>query len=145
MIRKAVAGDIEKIAQIYRDAYSEEPYLDKWKLNFLIPELERELEKNEFRVAEVDKKIAGVVIYYTYDWYDGKAAYIQDIAVSRKFRRNGVAKSLMSTVESECRGLGVKRIVFDVHTGASKAISLYKKLGYAGNSMIQMEKELRDK
>ncbi len=141
-IRKAVAEDIEEIAQIYRDSYLQATHLNNRGLDFLVPELQKELGEKEFRVAEVDGKIAGVAIYYLYQGYDGITAYVQYLAVSERFRRNGVAASLMEKVESECQGLKVKRILLDVNKKALEARALYEREGYKENGMIQMEKEL---
>ncbi|HTZ41760.1 MAG TPA: GNAT family N-acetyltransferase [Candidatus Omnitrophota bacterium] len=141
MIRKAVPADIEKIAQIYADAYSE-IHQKESSLDFLIPEISQDLKENEFRIAEVDGKVAGVIIYYTYQGYDEPTAYLKFLGILEEFRRNGIGKSLINTMESECRTKGIKKILLDVNSKSSKARALYNSLGYAENGMIQMEKEL---
>lgn len=145
MIRKAVPEDVEQVARIYKDVYSEAPYFNTLEMSLLISGLREQIEKREFRVAEeANKEIVGFIVYSLL-WYGGKTAYVQDLLVSKEFRGNGIAKSLMSTVESECRELGVERIVLDVNRKASKALKLYETLGYAENGTIEMEKELKDK
>ncbi|MDA8227510.1 MAG: GNAT family N-acetyltransferase [Desulfitobacterium hafniense] len=67
--------------------------------------------------------------------------YINDLAVSEKYRNNGVASLLLKHIEVMAREMGAAKIELAVHVFSSNAIQLYRKNGYSPRA-IRMEKEL---
>ena len=55
---------------------------------------------------------------------------ILKIAVSKSFRKIGIAKELMKEIEELSIQLQRKKIILEVREGNNSAITLYKKLGY---------------
>ena len=61
---------------------------------------------------------------------EGRTAYIVTLDVAPPFRRRGLARTLMSEVESRALTAGANEIALHVFTGNAAAISLYESLGY---------------
>jgi ribosomal protein S18 acetylase RimI-like enzyme len=141
IIRKAKSGDLKDIAEIYRKAYSESPYYEKWNRKMALERVRDELEDGKIYVAEVEKKIAGFIAFSTYEWFDGRWGYIDDFAMLKEYRGRGIGKMLMKKVEDDLRKTGVRTIDLRVHRKA-KAFNMYKKLKYKENGYIDLEKKL---
>ena len=60
---------------------------------------------------------------------------ILKIAVSKSFRKIGIAKELMKEIEELSIQLQRKKIILEVREGNNSAITLYKKLGYKVNGI----------
>jgi ribosomal protein S18 acetylase RimI-like enzyme len=142
IIRKAKSSDLEYVAEIYKKAYSERPYLEKWNKGMLVKKLKEDSKTTEIYVADTDKRVVGFIMFSIYDWYNGKWAYIEDFAILKEYRGMGLGKSLMERVETDCKNAHVKRILLDVYKKAN-AINLYTELGYKENGYVTMEKKLR--
>lgn len=142
IIRRAKRSDLEQIAEIYRKAYSEPPYYERWNKKMALERIRDELEEGKIYVAEVDNKVAGFIAFSTYDWFDGKWGYIDDFAMLKEYRGMGIGTALMKKVEDDLRK--AKAIVIDlrVHKKA-KAYNMYKKLKYKENGYVDMEKRLK--
>ena len=85
-IRKATEKDLRAIKKIYQEIYAERPYKEKWKPLLLKKKLKDMLTWMKTFVAVDKKKLAGFVFFYTYDWPDGKRAYIEDFGVAKEQR-----------------------------------------------------------
>ena len=84
---------------------------------------------------------------------DGAVADVLTVTVINGFRRQGIAKRLISDIESYCQTKGSSAIMLEVATENAAAISLYQKLGYSqistrsnyygtGKDALVMQKEL---
>jgi ribosomal protein S18 acetylase RimI-like enzyme len=56
--------------------------------------------------------------------------YVTDVVTERKCRRQGIAATLMSVLESHAIQQGAKYLVLNVATENAAALSFYRKLGY---------------
>ena len=61
---------------------------------------------------------------------DGAVADVLTVTVINGFRRQGIAKKLISDIESYCQTKGSSAIMLEVATDNAGAISLYENLGY---------------
>jgi len=84
---------------------------------------------------------------------DGAVADVLTVTVINGFRRQGIAKKLISDIESYCQTKGSSAIMLEVAVDNTGAISLYKNLGYvqistrnnyygSGKDALVMQKEL---
>jgi len=69
--------------------------------------------------------------------------YVSNLITFEKFKRQGIAKKLLSEVEKIALNKKMKQMVLDVEKENSPAISLYKSLGYVicNNFHIKSKKE----
>jgi ribosomal-protein-alanine N-acetyltransferase len=84
---------------------------------------------------------------------DGAVADVLTVTVINGFRRQGIAKRLISDLESYCQTKGSSAIMLEVARDNAGAISLYENLGYvqvstrsnyygSGKDALVMQKEL---
>lgn len=70
-----------------------------------------------------------------------KFAYVHDLAVLERFRRQGIASRLMDYVEKYAIERGATMIELAVHLFSEDAIKMYDKIGFSTRAM-RMEKDL---
>jgi len=90
-------------------------------------------EKDHFRcfVAESEEYgIVGMALYFfAYFTWVGKSIYLEDIIVSREFRKRGIGALLMKRVMKEAMDASCKRVRWQVLDWNEPAISFYRKCG----------------
>ena len=120
MIRKMTMDDIEQVIAIDR-------------VSFSLPWPERsfrfELTDNPASrcwVAEVDGKIAGMVVV----WLIVDEVHVATIATHPDFRRQGIAKNLLSHALQHLSNEGAQSSFLEVRASNLAAQELYRKFGY---------------
>ncbi|HQJ14589.1 MAG TPA: GNAT family N-acetyltransferase [Bacteroidales bacterium] len=90
-------------------------------------------ERDYFRcfVAEsADHGIVGMALYFfAYFTWVGKSLYLEDIIVSKQFRKRGIGEALMKRVMREAWEENCKRVRWQVLDWNEPAISFYRKSG----------------
>ena len=90
-------------------------------------------ERDYFRcfVAEsADHGIVGMALYFfAYFTWVGKSLYLEDIIVSKQFRKGGIGEALMKRVMREAWEENCKRVRWQVLDWNEPAISFYRKSG----------------
>lgn len=83
-----------------------------------------------FFVAETEKGIVGIALYYTaYSTWKGKTIFLEDLVVTESMRRSGIGKMLFNAVAREAKEVGAKRFKWQVLDWNEPAIAFYKKIG----------------
>ncbi|PIQ21813.1 MAG: GNAT family N-acetyltransferase [Cytophagales bacterium CG18_big_fil_WC_8_21_14_2_50_42_9] len=83
----------------------------------------------EFFVAEAENKVVGLCLYYmAYSTWKGKMLFLEDLVVTRTYRRYGVGKKLFDAFARRAQELGAKRLKWQVLEWNEPAIAFYKKL-----------------
>ena len=120
MIRKMTLDDIEQVIAIDR-------------LSFSLPWPERsfrfELTDNPASrcwVAEVDGKIAGMIVV----WLIVNEVHVATIATHPDFRRQGIAKNLLSHALQHLSTEGAQSSFLEVRASNLAAQEMYRKFGY---------------
>jgi ribosomal protein S18 acetylase RimI-like enzyme len=170
-IRAAAIGDAEPAAQLIFEAIHDIAYqltgeTTQEEAVKALAELFRE-EGNRFSskqilAAEVDGKIAGIILCYygsEADRLDAPVAerlrkrtgnpnppidkeadedeyYIDSIAVFPEYRGRGIAKALLSAAEKAGAALGYGRIALNVEYGNESAARLYQSIGYLSDKTV---------
>jgi ribosomal-protein-alanine N-acetyltransferase len=104
-----------------------------------------------FELAISDNEIVGYVGVFAPG--GGAVADLLTVTVVNGFRRQGIAKKLISDIESYCQTKGSSAIMLEVAVDNTGAISLYENLGYlqvstrsnyygSGKDALVMQKEL---
>lgn len=120
MIRKMTLDDIEQVIAIDRESFS-------------LPWPERsfrfELTDNPASrcwVAEVDGKIAGMIVV----WLIVDEVHVATIATHPDFRRQGIAKNLLSYALQHLSTEGAQSSFLEVRASNLVAQEMYRKFGY---------------
>jgi GNAT superfamily N-acetyltransferase len=84
-------------------------------------------------VAEVDGEIAAMALWFlSFSTWDGVAGiYVEDLFVRNRFRRRGLARTLLATLAAECVDRGYTRLSWAVLNWNANAIALYDGIGAA--------------
>jgi len=98
----------------------------------LVPELRRRHWMRGL-LAYVDGEPAGLAICIEgFSTFACKPLLnIHDLAVARRFRRQGIAKQLLARIEIIARGMGCCKVTMEVLEGNTIAQSAYRACGYA--------------
>ncbi len=142
IIHSAKKSDAKSLLKIFdaivgHDKYNITTLADVEKLNMTVEKEEKYIEEhnkdgNLVILAEVDKKVAGMLNIENGDRQRIAHVGTLHISVVKKYRRNGVGKALMETViEWASDHLVIEKIGLGVFSNNVGAINLYKKLGFA--------------
>ncbi len=83
----------------------------------------------DFFVAEYERKIVGMALYYyKYSTWKGKCIYLDDIVVTEKYRNMGIGYELMKALIKLAGEEGVRKLEWQVLKWNVSAIEFYKKL-----------------
>ena len=90
--------------------------------------MEKELKTGQalFLVAEVDKRIVGVVL----GTHDGRKGWINRLAVVKEFRRQNIASKLAAAVETRLKEQGIDVIACLIEPENSISRTFFSKIGY---------------
>ena len=130
-IESCTKNHIETCASLLAAVYAEPEYGEKWKDNDACDYLNRfyKIEPSGCFVAIKNEEIIGAVFSYSYPWQAETLVYIQELFVSTKYRKLGVAKSLLKNV-----GNGKTVKVWLVASDSTSASGFYKKMGFKKDS-----------
>lgn len=130
-IRKGVKSDLSQVLDLIKELaiYENAPN----EVIVTIEEMENDgFGKNpifEFFVAEVEKKIVGISLYYIkYSTWKGKCVFLEDIIVTKQFRKHGIGKKLFDEMVNVSKKLKVHRLEWQVLDWNEPAIKFYEKI-----------------
>ena len=142
IIKKAEKTDINKIAEIFRKGYIEEPYNEKWTEENSLKKIKDYYNGSKVLVIAENNNIIGFLIYYKMIWDNKIKLYINEIVVLKEFRNQGIGTRLLNEAEKAAEKENINNIELASHI-KSKAFQLYKKLGYKESGLVIMEKIIK--
>lgn len=133
---------LEDIAGLFVDAYSDEPYNEKWNTKNAIKRIKDFSSKcHEFCFyIEEDKKPSGVILCQTIEWDDGLHLVIEDTAIRKDLRGRGLGKLFYKEVEKRAKEKGISCIDILVNKKNAGAMNFWKEMGFLGGAYVQMSK-----
>ena len=120
MIKKATKYDIARIVEIEKDSFP-----DPWEEQLFRGTLDS--RDKYFFVDAMGNDIAGYAIFEKV--FD--EGHITNLAVSKHYRRKGVATRLVNKMLDLAKGMGIKEIFLEVSESNEAARKLYSKFGFA--------------
>lgn len=131
-VRKGTIDDLPQVHALIKELaeYERAPQ----EVTTTVLEMERdgfgENPVYKFFVAEGEKGIVGIALYYTaYSTWKGRTLYLEDLVVTEFMRRTGVGRKLFNAVAQEAKDTGAKRFRWQVLDWNEPAIAFYKKIG----------------
>jgi len=127
-IREALPADFGTIIAMWHsiDRHTELPDEPNYLQQF------HDFSPDLFLVAEADGRIVGSVI----GGWDGWRGHIARLVADPALRRKGIARRLVSEIESRLRARGARRIYALVDRRSRPAIPFWESAGYAENEDI---------
>ena len=142
-IQKATKKDLKETGELMIKEFSKSPFNEKAKLKDVLKSLEFYFKIGEIYIVTDKKEIAGVLVFKIEQYWEGNVLIIEDLAVSDKFKKQGVGKSLMNFAEDYAKERGIKRILFSTNQ-KSPSVDFYKKIGYKiSKDRIEMSKKIK--
>ena len=120
-LRKWKYEDIMSIAALEKQCFS-----DPWSFRMLADTFFG--ENVITAVAEEEGQLAD----YGFAVLAGEDADIANVAVAPAFRRRGIARQILESLEKRAASAGVGRIFLEVRVSNAPAMALYLKCGYVG-------------
>jgi GNAT superfamily N-acetyltransferase len=147
VIRQAGAADVPIVEALLVEAarWVDALGVVMWEEGELARErLAQETAAGLFYLAEVDGVAAGVIRFQLEDqlfWPDrpnGEAAFVHRLAVSRRFKGQGVSSALLQWAAGHARRLGREYLRLDCDASRPKLRALYEACGFRFHSFRQV-------
>lgn len=129
-VRKGFKEDLPAVLNLIKELaeYEKEPHEVVVSLQDMEHDGFGENPIFKFFVAEVDKKIVGMALYYVkYSTWKGKCVYLDDIVVTQSYRRKGIGNLLFEAVIKATKEIRARRLEWQVLDWNEPAIEFYKK------------------
>ena len=129
-IRAAREDDVEKMYRLEQMCFDIEDF-STHQLQYLLN------TKTAFSyVAEIDGDFAGFIIGLTNRNRFGKYGRVYTLDVDDRFRRMGIATTLMDSLMESLRNAGCTSCFLEVKMDNGKAIPLYEKMGFRRSRIV---------
>jgi len=132
VVRRATRSDVGALVDLMREFYAEADYpLDQKWAETSFSQLLEHSELGCAWLAERDGVAAGhavLTLRYTME-HGALSGYIDDLFVKPEFRRQAIARVLLSELFDECERRSCKSIYVEVGDRNVPAIELYKQFG----------------
>ncbi len=132
IIRKAIKSDAAAIFSLIQElaVFEKEP----GEVIISQAQIEKDgfgdLPLFECRVAEADKKVVGMALYYPrYSTWKGPTFQLEDLIVTKKMKGKGLGSQLYNAFLKHAYEVGVERVEWAVLDWNYAAIKFYKKSG----------------
>lgn len=124
LIRKMTEQDLDELMIIEKESFS---------LPWSRHSYEAELQNKYANYLVCD--FQGEVAAYVGIWVVFEEAHITNVAVGKKFRHQGIGRTLMLEAEKLALAKKATRILLEVRPSNTAARAMYKALGYIPNSL----------
>jgi len=124
VIRQFVLEDYVKVINLW--IKSGLPYKPKGRDSF--ESIQKEMEKGVaiFLLALIDEQIVGTIL----GTHDGRKGWINRLAVDPDYRRQGVARSLLKTIEESFEKMRLEIVTCLIEAWNTDSMSFFEKMGY---------------
>ncbi len=142
VIREMIAGDVESLSLLYKEFWGEDsdPYRMTGKFISL-----KENPAYILLSAVEGKRIVGSIMGIVCEELYGECEpflVMEDFVVSADYRRRGVGKRLLESMEEAARSRGCRQIQFITETGRDGSVAFYASQGYDPNKQTGFKKKL---
>lgn len=101
-------------------------------------ELKLQIQPDLFLVAAIENLIVATVMA----GYEGHRGWINYLAVTPDYQRQGIGRLMMAKAEAELKKLGCPKVNLQIRATNHSVIAFYEKIGFADDYIIGMGKRL---
>jgi len=144
-IRKVNINDYNEVIKLYTELYDAEKVYDDNLIDedLLDEKFENKIKKRIksrkeiFLVIEIDNKLVGLIDGYILEniHHKEKVVYLDHLCVDKKYRRQNIGTTLIKEFSDIAKKKGAKLIMLNAFENNTKAVNLYKKLGFREHSI----------
>jgi GNAT superfamily N-acetyltransferase len=143
--RAAVLSDVDALLALQAAYYADDRYaFEEHVARALWQHLISDPGVGQVWVVEVQGRLAAYVVL-TFGFsleYQGRDAWLDELYVVPALRGQGLARHLLSLLESACSELGVMALHLEVERHKGDARELYRRWGFAEKDRVLMTKRL---
>ncbi len=125
----------ERVISLWEEVFG---YEADHNLPSLVIDKKQDVEDGLFFVAETDQGVVGTVMA----GYDGHRGWIYSVAVSPKYRKQGLGSQLLSFAEEKLSEKGCIKVNLQIMDGNEPVQQFYLSNGYQTEKRISMGKRL---
>ncbi len=130
-IRACSPTDKTAVAALWREVFPDSPPWNRPEADF---RRKLAIQAELFYVAVIGSEIVGTAM----SGYDGHRGWVYYLAVSPRYRRQGIGTALMKQVEEGLRKMGCPKLNLQVRLSNPEAVLFYRRLGYQVEERISM-------
>jgi ribosomal protein S18 acetylase RimI-like enzyme len=134
-IRPYLESDETAVVELWCEVFPDSPAWNRPETD-----IQRKLsvQRELFLVATVCTQLVGSAMA----GYDGHRGWVYYVAVSPRYRRQGIGTALMRSVEERLARLGCPKLNLQVRASNQEVVAFYKRLDYEVEERISMSKHL---
>ncbi len=142
LIRDMQAGDMDSLAELYREFWNERSNVDKMKVTF------ESLRTNDAYIllgAIRDLQLVGSVMGIVCDELYGECSrflVVENMVVDRNDRKAGVGRALFFELESRAKSLGCSQVILVTERSRTDACAFYESIGFHPDANTGYKKKL---
>jgi L-amino acid N-acyltransferase YncA len=141
-IRKARKNEFKKIAELYKEGFSEKPFNEKWALKEAIEKIKIFSKYCDVWIL-IEKQIIGFIIINPNFWKMGELIFGEEAVIKKEYQHKGYGTKLFEHIFRHYKNKGYKKYHGIVHK-KSNSWKFHKKLGCKKNNYdFLMEKNLK--
>ena len=106
--------DLDECANLFREVFSAEPWLDKWEPATKVAEYLKDIiDTPGFRgfVATYDNKIIGLILGHIRKWWQGDEYMLEEMCVAPQTQHEGVGGILTDYAEEKLKSENVLSVI----------------------------------
>lgn len=136
-IRPYLESDETAVVELWREVFPDSPAWNRPETD-----IQRKLsvQRELFLVATVGTQLVGSAMA----GHDGHRGWAYYVAVSPRYRRQGIGTALMRNVEERLARLDCPKLNLQVRASNEEVVAFYKRIGYEVEERISMGKHLGD-
>jgi ribosomal protein S18 acetylase RimI-like enzyme len=137
IIRKAIRQDLPRILELYEELTEEKQDISPDTLDRVFNQI-NSMPGYEFLVAEKDGVILGTLYFQIVPNLTHNArpwAFVENVVVDSRYRREGIGRLLMDYVISRARQAGCHKVQLHSSKKRQEAHQFYRSLGFDDSAM----------
>jgi GNAT superfamily N-acetyltransferase len=127
-LKLADKSDFDKIAKIYVDEFSKEPFNEPWTFKFALGKLGIFSRYCDIWKIVFKEGIIGFLVINPNHWFLGETIFGEEMAVSEEFQGKGIGENAVLEILEIYKKKGYKKYMCLVNK-KSKSFGLQKKIG----------------
>jgi len=134
-IRPYESKDQTQVVALWNEVFPDDP---PWNEPASMIRRKLTVQPELFLVAHITGEVAGTVLA----GFDGVRGWVHHLAVHASYRRQGLARSLMTAAEKGLAALGCPKVNLQVRATNSAVVGFYRSLGYVVEDRTSLGKRL---
>jgi diamine N-acetyltransferase len=145
-LRPASPADVETLLEMIRAFYVEDGTIHfvPDRLRLAVEELMDDPSLGRLWLIDADRKGVGYLVAvwgFSLEWH-GRDAFVDELYVEPSHRSRGIGSRALALAEAECRSAGIRALHLEVERPNTRALELYRRLGYRDHDRFLMTKIL---